>query len=258
MGQSANNNSCIHNLFKALKRDLLEIICKSKIFTTKKYAERIITNTYSINTLNPQDQNILFESLDEVSAIDSSFERIKSKYLYGATINVNISNFKEYIKNYESGYYYLKAIILFFIKALLLIEQFIITFRFFYPKYICTEESIGKQDEKFWVLNGQHLKVTELETFREISLRSLIFIADAFFFICEFIALKNLQRIIMDLFYIILAQLTKFICIIIIIVPDFSREYCENSLDNKNLFYKRDNRIEKIMNLYEILKYVIN
>ena len=78
------------------------------------------------------------------------------------------------------------------------------------------------------------------------------------FIICEFFVLKNLQRIKMSLFYVILAQLTKFICILIIIVPDFSRKYCENSLDDENLFYASDNTLEKIMDLYEILNYLIS
>ena len=258
MGQSANNNSCIHKLFEAFKTNLFEIIFKSNIFTTKIFEERIIKNTLSINALSPIDQDILFESLDEVSAIYGSFEKIKSKYLYNATTNVSINNFKEYVKSYESGYYYLKAFILYFIRLLLLIEQIIITIRFYYPKYICTEEPFDERDKKFWVWHDQKLNVIELETSRELSLRSLIFTADAMFIICEFFVLKNLQRIKMSLFYVILAQLTKFICILIIIVPDFSRKYCENSLDDENLFYASDNTLEKIMDLYEILNYLIS
>ncbi len=56
MGQSANNNSCLHKLFKALKTEFFEIIFKSKIFTTKEFEGRIIINTFSINALNPKEK----------------------------------------------------------------------------------------------------------------------------------------------------------------------------------------------------------
>ena len=258
MGQIANNNSCLHKLIKALKTDLFEILFKSRIFTTKEFEDRIITNNFATSSLSQIDQDLLFESLDEVSAIERSFEKVKTNYLYKTTTNVNINNFKDYIKHYESGYYYLKAFILYFVRLLLLIEQIIITAKFYYPKYICTEEPFDERDKKYWVWLDKKLKVIELKTFRELPLRALIYGADAIFIIFEFFVLINLQRIKAGLYYIILIRLTKFICMVIIIVPDFSREYCENSSKDKNLFYTRDNTLEKILNLYEILNYFIS
>ena len=50
-----------------------------------------------------------------------------------------------------------------------MIPQFIFTIRFFSPKYICSKESIGKEDKKFWVSDDKHYKVTELEKYKELT-----------------------------------------------------------------------------------------
>ena len=237
---------------------MFEKIFKSDIFTTKTIERQVRDNTKLYKEMLPQEKTSLLESLKEISSISNDFKDLRNEHLDEAKSSVNMASFKEYIKNAKSGYYYRKIFYFFFIRAILMIPQFIFTIRFFNPKYICTKESIGKKDKKFWVSDDKHYKVTELEKYREFPLRLIIFAVDAIFTICKFFVLKNLERIKADVCYVISAQLIKFICIVIIIVPDFSREYCESSSNDKNLFYIRDNTLEKIMNIYEIIKYFIN
>ena len=83
-------------------------------------------------------------------------------------------------------------------------------------------------------------------------LRGLVLFPDIIFFFCENYVLKNLERIKLNkpfIFLIIVLQLTKFTCNVIIFVIDLSRNNRENSLDNKNLFLLNNNIIEKMENI---------
>ena len=56
--------------------------------------------------MNIQEKRKLLESLDKSSAINSDFKDLKSQYLCEATDNMNIENFKKFIRRAKSGYYY--------------------------------------------------------------------------------------------------------------------------------------------------------
>ena len=253
MGQYINNNSINFSHLKIFLKECFDKIFKSEIFATKSIEERIRKNDKSLNGMKEEWKSLVLESLDEASAINKDFEHLKSEYLSDTSRVVNIESFKAFIRESKSGYYYRKAKILWLVRSLLMIPQFIIILTLTYPKYICTEESINNGEQKFWISGNKHYKVTELEKYREIPLRFLIFIVDAIFTIYKFFALKNLERIKANICLIISMQLTKFICYTIILVSDFSRNYCESSLDDENLFYVKNNIIEKIMFIYDLL-----
>ena len=227
MEQNANNNPNDVGYFKAFITDLFGGIFKGEIFTTKEIGT-IRTNAKSINQMNIQEKRKLLESLDNSSAINSDFKDLKSQYLCEATDNVNIEYFKKFIKRAKSGYYYSKAKILFFIRSLLITPQFLFMFILLYP--MLESESIDKVDKIKFCLRG------------------LVLFPDIIFFFCENYVLKNLERIKLNKPYIliIVLQLTKFTCNVIIFVIDLSRNNRENSLDNKNLFLLSDDVIEKM------------
>ena len=239
MEQNANNNPNDVGYFKAFITDLFGGIFKGEIFTTKEIGT-IRTNAKSINQMNIQEKRKLLESLDNSSAINSDFKDLKSQYLCEATDNVNIEYFKKFIKRAKSGYYYSKAKILFFIRSLLITPQFLFMFILLYP--MLESESIDKVDKIKFCLRG------------------LVLFPDIIFFFCENYVLKNLERIKLNkpyIFLIIVLQLTKFTCNVIIFVIDLSRNNRENSLDNKNLFLLNNNIIEKMENIYDLLKFWI-
>ena len=257
MAQGDNDNQINVSFCKILMDILFERLYKMEIFTTNVIEPSIRHNTKSNNQLTEDERTKLFESLEEVSAIDKNFIHLKTDYVIHSIhsgFNLNMGDFKEYVKSANSGYYYLKDKFLLFIKALLMIPQIIIILRLLYPKHICIEEAINEGDKKFWGFDDKFYKVIDIENYGEIILRALIFIIDVIFLIYEFYILKNLERIKANVCLIITLQLTKLICLVII-TSDLTTNYRESSLDDKNKFRFKDNIFETIMNVYEFSKF---
>ena len=151
-----------------------------------------------------------------------------------------MEDFKRYIKEAKSGFYYSKVNILFSIRSLLIIPQILFVLILLSP--MLKSESIDKVDKiKFY-------------------LRALVIFPDVIFFFCEAIVLKKLERIKVNKpipALIILLQLTKFTCNVIIFVIDLSRNNCEHSLDNKNIFLLNNIIIGKMEYIYDLLKFWI-
>ena len=241
MAQNENNNQNNDSYFKALINYLLGKLYKSQIFTTEEIEEEIRRNAYSINQIqNPQTKMKVLESLGEVSAIDSDFKDLKYQYLNEATDNVNITNFKDFIKRAYSGFYYSKAKKFFAIRSFLIIPQILFVLILLFP--MIQSKSIDKLDKiKFY-------------------LRALVTIPDAIFFFYEYNVLKNLERkkIIKPIMVLIIVlQLTKFTCNLTIFFIDLLRDNCNNSLGNENIFILNNIIIGKMENIYNLLKFWI-
>ncbi len=240
MRQNANNNPNTGSHCKNYMNVLLGKIFKREIFTTKVIVDDIKNNKGAIDQMGLQRKLKVLESLDEVSALDSDFKELKSQYLCETTGNVNIKNFKKYIRKAKSGFYYDKAKNFLFIRFLFKIPQFLFFLILFF--LIIAPGSI----EKEYVI--------------KFCLRGLVLIADIIFFFCEHYAMKNLERIKLNkvyIFLIMVIQLTKFTSMVIIFVIDLLRNNCETSSDNKYLFLLNNIIIEKIENAYDLMQFWI-
>ena len=242
MGNLNNFKSILNAFWKLFKNECFEKIFKFHIFTNKTIEGKILNNSNSLSQLNEANRRLVIESLEEISIYNADFSQLKQKYLLEFSPNVNLKNFKTYIKKYNYRIYYIKAIFSFIIRLLLTIAQFLNIILLTYPKYICQFKQIDNTDRLFWVYNQQQYKVITVNKDKEFFLRILNFVAELFFFILEGFVLLHLQRIILKKFYVLILQILRLYSNCWIIYLDFSKQDCENSQYDENMFY-----IKKIM-----------
>ena len=97
MAQGDNDNQINVSFCKILMDILFERLYKMEIFTTNVIEPSIRHNTKSNNQLTEDERTKLFESLEEVSAIDKNFIHIKINYvihLFNSVFNLNMGYFK--------------------------------------------------------------------------------------------------------------------------------------------------------------------
>lgn len=240
MAQNANNNPITYSHCKDYMNVLLGKLLKREIFTTKEIVDAIRNKNRAFDQMDLQEKLKLIESLDEVSALNSDFKDLKSLFLCEAKANVNRKNFKKYILRTKSGFYYDKAKKFLFIRALFIIPQFLFFLILFF--LIISSDSI----EEVYII--------------KFCLRGLVLIADIVFYICEYNALKKLERLKINNIYnflIIVLQLTKFTSMVIIFIIDLLRNNCKTSSDNKYLFLLNNIIMEKMENAYDLIKFWI-
>ena len=241
MAQNANNSNPItYSHCKDYMNVLLGKILKREIFTTKEIVGAIRNNNRALDQMDLQEKLKLIESLDEVSALNSDFKDLKTQFLCETTDDVNIKNFKQYIRKTKSGFYYDKAKNFLFIRSLFIIPQFLFFLILLF--IIIASDSF----EEVYII--------------KFCLRGSVLIVDIVFYICGYNALKKLERLKIDNIYnflIIVLQLTKFISMVIIFVIDLLRNNYKTSPDNKNLFLLNNIIMEKIENAYDLLQFLI-
>ena len=259
MGNLNEFKSILNAFWEFFKNECFEKIFKFQIFTNKTIDSNILNNSNSLSQLNEANRRLVIESLEEISIYNADFSQLKQKYLLEFSPNVNLKNFKTYIKKYNYRIYYIKAIFSFIIRLLLTIAQFLNIILLTYPKYICQFKQIDNTDRLFWVYNQQQYKVITVNKDKEFFLRILNFVAELFFFILEGFVLLHLQRIILKKYYVLILQILRLYSNCWIIYLDFSKQDCENSQYDENMFYiKKNNVLEKINIFYDIIKFLIN
>ena len=67
-----------------------------------------------------------------------------------------------------------------------------------------------------------------------------------------------MQRIKSNKYLILIFQLFKFILCGIIIFFDITENTCENSFNDTNIFYIKNNILEKFQMIFDIIKIIIN
>ena len=131
-----------------------------------------------------------------------------------------------------------------------MLVQLLILYLLVYPKNICIDKPFEQNDEKFWTFMGKKYKVIIVKRYKDLYLRTFIFIIDCIFYIREGIVLLNLQRIKANKCLIIIIQILKYFAIAII---TFKNLY---SISEKN--YCENNVLEIFSIIYDVIKYFVN
>jgi len=192
---------------------------------------------------------------------NKDFAQLRLEFLSFRNSIINIVFFRNFIKTFQSGYYYKKALFFFILKVLLIISGLLFNILIDYPKNVCTYDSYDKEKDKaFWVFKEKKYKVKTVETDREWYFRIMyFFLFDLFDIISELYFLITLQRRRVHKSFIIFYQILKYLCKGYMIALIFWKEnYCENSDNDKNIFYIKTNILEKIFIIEEIIKFLIN
>jgi len=258
MGNLAKN---ICNFIKAIIFDCYEKFCQKEIFFSKKVSEYALKINKTFSQMSKKEKYNAIESLQIISSYNSDFNKLKYEYLNNSTGNINLEQFKIFIRNVHSGYYFKKAVFFLIIRFLYIIAQFLMIIYLKYPKYLCLSESIKDNNDYYWT-NGNYkykVKIIKIDTY--LKFRILILFVDIIIIVFEIGVLKNLQKIKIHKVYLILYQLIKYVLFCFIIIRDFFyNDYCEIS-NKTNLFYKKNNKnkiLEKLSFTFGLLKIIIN
>ena len=141
-----------------------------------------------------------------------------------------------------------------------MVTQLILAYLLTYPRNICIDEPFDKdKDKEYWIYMDNKFEVITVKMDKEFYLRIIIFLFDLVFFLCEGLVIVKLERIKANKCSIMSISCAKYIINGYLIFWDFSRNYCENSKNDKNLFYIKNNVLEKISILiFDIIKFIIN
>jgi hypothetical protein len=246
---------------QVLIKDCFDKLIGSDIFVLTKKEEKKVENKKSFSQMDINEISSALESFDDICHYNKDFAQLRIEFLSLKYKLFDIFHFRQYIRNSHSGYYYKKALFFFILKVILIIAGILLTLLLDYPRNVCTQTLFDeKKDKSFWIYNGKKYKVDTIERDREWNLRLAYFILfDLFYALLEFSFLLTLQRVKVNIFFILTFQLLKFFCNVTIIVFTFCREnYCENSDNDKNIFYIKNNILEKILIIEDIIKFLIN
>jgi hypothetical protein len=250
------------SLFKMFKEYCFNIAFKNEIFTRDNngMSSNILYNNKPLDQMNDNDKELILKSLENINLYNKDFSLLCVEYLVKKP-NPNYDEFKEFIYENCNGFYYKKAIILFIIRFLFLIVEFIILYFLIYPEFICVDKPIDDNDKMFWINKNEKYKVIKKKIINiEWFLKMVSTLIDLIFIFCEFIVLSKIQRIKGNVYLVVFAQIFKYFSDILVIVLDSTKEICEKSKNEDNIFYKK----KKVLDLdiflifYYIIKYFIN
>jgi len=245
---------------QTLKKDCLEKLVMPEFFSIigEEDKKEVYYKPFSKMSIN--EVSTALESFDDICNYNKDFAQLRLEYLSKTDKFANILRFREYVFYSHSGYYYKKALFFFVLKVLLIIAGLYITFSLDYPKSVCIKVPFDtKKDKTYWIYNDKKYKVNIIERDREWYLRLVYFIFfDLIYLLIEFCFLLTLQRAKFYKSMIIFYQILKYLCNVAIIVLIFRREnYCENSDNDKNIFYIKTNILEKILIIEDLIKLII-
>ena len=207
MGNLAKN---ICNFIKAIIFDCYEKFCLKEIFFSKNVSEDASKITKRFSHLSKKEKSKVIDSLEIISSYNSDFNELKYKYLNNSTRIINLEQFKIFIRNVHSGYYFKKAVFFLIIRFLYIIAQFLMIIYLEYPKYLCLSESIKDNNDYYWTNGNYKYKVKIIKIDTNLRFRILILFVDIIIIVFEIGVLKNLQKIKIQKVYLILYQLIKY------------------------------------------------
>jgi hypothetical protein len=251
----------LYSLCKTLINDCLEKVSMNEIFTTtNSIPPQIINNSKSLAEMDNKDKELVIKSLENISLYSKDFSQLRVEYLLKYNSNVNLDSFRTFIRTHKDGYYYKKAIFLFIVRCLFILSHFLIIYRMNYPVYICVDKPIDNTDKMFWIYNNIQYKVITEKINKQWYLRMISAIYDCSFMISEGCVLWNLRRMKANACLILTIQILKYFNNGLLIVLDFSKEICEKSKNDGDIFYKKNYVLElEIINIiYDIIKNFIN
>ena len=136
----------------------------------------------SLFQMTNKERIIVIKSLEENCMYNKDFEHLRAEYLSDPNSKVNLDNFKSYLRSIYSGYYYKMSIILYILRYLLIIAQFVIIILFVYPKHRCIDESFDGKDKVFRPYQDKKFKVVAIKRDNVLFLRIVNLLFDLFFF----------------------------------------------------------------------------
>ena len=264
MANQANNNGDNKSWFEYFKEDLSKKLYREDLFKFKTFPSSINEIHKPLDKLTDDQKNLLIDSVQDIGNYNNEYALLGIKYISLKSQSndiLNRENYKDYIKHEKNGYLKKKIIVLCILKYLMLFAQLFLTFFFIYPRHLCIYEYIADENENFWNCNGEKCKVKEIQKFEDKTflLRIIYFIYNIFSFLIEMNVVINLERIKSGKACAILFQIVKYIVIVPIIYYDiFEGNYCEISKNDKKIFYVKNNVLEKIQFLLDIINFFIN
>ena len=222
-------------IFKSIIYDYFGI---KQIFTLEEIPKEIITNKKSPDEVDKRELKLIMESIDLIALYNNDFSELRNNFFIGNPKEINLIQFQKFIKNYNDGYYYRKAINSIVNRIFLFLACFLILIYFCYPKYKCTDEPFEEQDKNYWILDGEKYKVKLIYTDYLYYLRILDFIINFSMIFFEIYILYYLRRIKANKYYIIIYQLIRFILFGIIFNLEIDEGSCYESPNDENHFYK--------------------
>ena len=224
------------SVFKSIIYDYFGI---KQIFTLEEIPKEIITNKKSPDEVDKREIKLIRESIDLIALYNKDFSELRNHFFFiGNPKEINLIQFQKFIKNYNDGYYYRKAIFSIVNRIFLFLACFLILIYFFYPKYKCTDEPFEEQDKNYWILDDEKYKVKLIYTDFLYYLRILDFIINFSMIFFEIYILYYLRRIKANKYYIIIYQLIRFILFGIILNLEIDERSCYESPNDENHFYK--------------------
>ena len=222
-------------VFKLIIYDYFGI---KQIFTLEEIPKEIITNKKSPDEVDKRELKLIMKSINLIALYNKDFSELRTNFFIGNPKEINLIQFQKFIKNYNDGYYYRKAIFSIVNRIFLFLACFLILIYFFYPKYKCTDEPFEEQDKNYWILDDEKYKVKLIYTDFLYYLRILDFIINFSMILFEIYILYYLRRIKANKYYIIIYQLIRFILFGIILNLEIDERSCYESPNDENHFYK--------------------
>jgi len=222
-------------VFKLIIYDFFGI---KQIFTLEEIPKEIITNKKSPDEVDKRELKLIMKSIDLIALYNKDFSELRTNFFIGNPKEINLIQFQKFIKNYNDGYYYRKAIFSIVNRIFLFLACFLMLIYFFYPKYKCTDEPFEEQDKNYWILDDEKYKVKLIYTDFLYYLRILDFIINFSMILFEIYILYYLRRIKANKYYIIIYQLIRFILFGIILNLEIDERSCYESPNDENHFYK--------------------
>ena len=223
------------SVFKSIIYDYFGI---RQIFTLEEIPKEIITNKKSPDEVDKREIKLIMKSIDLIALYNDDFSELRNNFFIGNPKEINLIQFQKFIKNYNDGYYYRKAIFSIVHRIFLFLACFLILIYFIYPKYKCTDEPFEEQDKNYWILDDEKYKVKLIYTDFLYYLRILDFIINFSMIFFEIYILYYLRRIKANKYYIIIYQLIRFILFGIILNLEIDERSCYESPNDENHFYK--------------------
>jgi len=245
------------SLFKMFKENIFNIVFKNEIFTYSKIPSNKFEKKIPLDDLDKNNEELALIALENIILEKKDFYLLSNEYLVKKQ-GINLKGFKEFIINNCKGYYYKKAIVLLFFRFFFLIAGLCILYSLNHPEYICVDKPIDNNVKRFWIYKNEKYKVIEVKiNYKEWFLRMVSTLIDIIFMICELIVLINLKKINGNMYLVIFAQIFKYLFDILVIVFVSTKEICEQSKNEKNIFYKKKKKLNLDLDIFYIIFYII-
>ena len=156
---------------------------------------------------------------EDIENYSIDLKNITKIYSYDYENVANINQLIPYIKSFKHGYNYYKQIFISIIKNILIILQLVFILYYNYPKHICIENEIDKNDEKYWICSNEigKCKVKEI-IFDEEGILRIIYLLffDLIYIIQDLKFAITLKKKSSNLYIVIIYPIFEYLILLII------------------------------------------